>query len=581
MDRLGVILFTAPPFAGGRMMADYTYRCQPAFTTGERGFLTCDITVPMSRMELVQWSDRLVAWLSITFYGQVVWEGRVEDFSPLPAGDGRVDLTMVAYGGFRAYSDLPYTATWSATKTAEWAAVEPTTMATRQPGRYAMNTDNQVTIAANGGEAFSTGSIGTMTWAIPHGSSRQVVAVAFDYSFTAPNSTWVARLDSYTDAYAVIGTPWSLTGNGATQTGTQTLSGLTACDRLAFSLYFNRASTTLGTAVAADATVAVTPGTMTGIIKGSLLSIGGVDPEEVEVLAVTATTFTAHYRYAHGTTDSVTPVWDGKTGDISLKITNLRVKTTSSAAVYADEILRDLAAHLAATNPTWVSTKTGSIQSPALDLRNETYLDMTPMAIVEQLLTYGDTGGNVWEFAVWEQLIPVYRVRGSGGRTWYMDVTPAMERTLDTLYNSAYATYSDPNGTERRTSTTTNALVNVTGITRRMAIGVDSDSATQAGLLRDVALADSVYGGASGDIPVPAVYDVRGNRWPLCFVRAGDIIVARNLPVASLSSNDRGRAWVLAATSYDGRAYPPALTVSPERRAPRYAAVEARRKNQL
>jgi hypothetical protein len=581
MERLGVQIYTAAPFKGGAFLADYTYRCQPIFSTNQYGFASASIQLTLTRMEMVQWSDRLTAWLVITYFGSVIWEGRIEDFAPEPGdGDDQVILTMTAYGGIRGYTDLPYTAMWSATKTEEWQQVDTINLAARQPGRYSMDTNSRLYIAINGGEAIELGAIGSMTYAIPHGSSRQIVAVSFDYSLTAPNATWAVALERRTDAFGFQSTVWSLNGNGATQTGTVTLSGMAACDRLILSLYFNRSATTLGTAVAADATVAVTPGTMTGIIKGSLLSIGGIDPEEVEVISVTATTFTAHYRYAHTTADSVAQIWDGKTGDISLSCTNVRVKTTSSTAVYADEIMRDLTSVAAAVNPNFVSTSTGAIQSPLLDLRNETYRDMSCMAIVEHLLAYGDAANNVWEFQIWENLLPIYRVRGSGGRTWYMDMTPWMERALDALYNSAYAVYSDAGGVERRSTTNTSPNSQWAGITRRMAISANTDNATQAETLRNIALNDSAYGSASGDIPVPALYDARGVRVPLCFARSGDIIVARSLPVTSLSSNDRSRSWVIAATSYDGTAYPPTLTISPEARAPRYASVEQRRQNQ-
>ena len=547
----------------------------PTFSTNEHGFATATVAVPVGEREVFSWYARVVGWLLITHQTSVVWEGVAEDFDP--AGP----LVVTAYGAYVALSDLPYTALWSSSKTSEWQPTTNRILAGRNPERWSMDTNNRIYLAPNGGDAQDTSNIGSISTAIPHGSSRQLLAISYDYSWTAPNSTWQAVLERRADDYTGAANVWTISGNGATQTGSQAIS-LTACDRLMFSSYFNRAATTLGTAVAAGGVLAkvCTPGSMSGIVKGSKLAIGGVEPEEVEVTAVTATTFTADYRWAHTTADAVSIVWEGETDDVSLIITNLRIKTTASAAVYADEIVKDLIAATTAVNASIVSSSTILVQSPAIDLYNETFEDMYPSDIINHLLAYGDSAGRMWECAVWDGRRVQLQVRGSRGRTWYFDSTPAIERQISRLWNSMYAVYSDEEGRTLRSSVSSNAIsVFVYGRTRRQAIAVNTTSLTQATASRDVALNDSLITGNAGDIPLDAIYDNVGNWYPGYLARAGDIFVARNLPVGISAAVDATRSFRCAATSYDANSPDRPLTITAELRGPRFAAYEARRGN--
>ncbi len=706
-------LFTAPPDAGGTLLADWTGMTLPDFSSNGHGFAAATVVIPVGVRESFRWFSQVTGWLVISHQTQTIWEGLAEEFDIDTDGT----LTITAYGAYIALSDLPYTALWSSSRTSDWSSIENSALSSRQPGRYTMSQDNQIYIAPSNGEAFDLGAVGSQTFVIPNGSARQILAVSFDYSFTAPNTTWIASLSRFNAAYGFLSTVWSLSGNGATQTGTQTIA-VAACDRLVFNLLFNRDATTLGTAIVdlttsiaaaialgvrtvtpasmvgisagmwltvdddnIDTAIAagvgaigaqvVTPGSMvniivgsvldiddfsaetvtvtavaattftatyakthgagctvrrnspanevvyvtataattftatfvanhvaasrvrraplrrvkaasmTGIVRGGRLAIGGTTPEIVEVLEVTANSFVAEFTSPHASTDTVSWVWDGETDDINLKITNIRLKTTASATVGADEIIKALVTETTATNTGILSSSTALIQAPGVDLFNETYLDMYPADIIEYLLTYGDTAGNVWECAVWEGRRVQYQERGSRGRTWYFDPTPAVSRRLDRLMNSAYAVYTDAEGREVRSSTSTNAtsVARFGGRTRRQAIPVDTTSATQATASRDVALGDSLTVGSVGDIPIDAIYDVVGNWWPPYFARAGDIFVARTLPVGVSASVDATRAFRSAAVAYSGSNPAQPLTVAAELRAPRFAAYEVQRAN--
>lgn len=82
----------------------------------------------------------------------------------------------------------------------------------------------------------------------------------------------------------------------------------------------------------------VTPASMTDIVVGRTYRIGneaGVtdsDVENVEILAITGSTFTAEFKLPHGSTDTVRRVYTGDY-DAWLKITDLRIGTTATHVV--------------------------------------------------------------------------------------------------------------------------------------------------------------------------------------------------------------------------------------------------------
>lgn len=573
MQRVSVLIFDIPTFkAGSKLLADYSSRCQPKTTTSPRGFETATFSLEINEHEQLFWYRRRLAWLRIEAHGNVIWEGQIRE-PVVSAGY----LSITAYGQAVALTDLPYTALWSSVRYSDWQAVTRQMVASRNDGRYAIDTSDRLYIAPNGGEGIDTMNIGSVYFKVPDRSSKQIIAIAADFEHLGKTAQWTASLSRFDSNFNFLGVIWTATGTGAVATGNINLA-VTACDMLMFNYYLNRVGTTLGTAIIAG-TRTVTPASMTGIAVGKKLAIGGTDNEEVVVTATTATTFTAVFQYAHAAADGVSFVWEGETDDVYLKLTNVRVKTTSSANVYPDEIIKDVINQVALTNPTWINTATTLIQSNPIEQRNACFTDMYGLDVVQEMLDFGDSTGNMWECATWEDGLVAYRRRGTAGRLWYVDETPELQRALARLYNGVYAVYTDAAGIERRTTTATNAAnIQAYGITRIGAVSADTDSAVVAGQIRDVYLADSLDGGAFGDVPIRALFDVYGSNYPLWACRAGDTIIMRAAPFGFTTASDKSRAFIVAATSYDANA-PEAerLTVSPEARGPRLAGYEARR----
>lgn len=256
--------------------------------------------------------------------------------------------------------------------------------------------------------------------------------------------------------------------------------------------------------------------------------------------------------------------YGGETGDYYVRITNLRI-TTSGATIYADEIVRNLVSFMSGVNPGQLSSSTALIQSPGLDLRNESYEDMPPSDILNTMISRGDsqTPPRYWEWGVWEDQRLYFRPRGAAGMTWYVDATDlSVTRSLTNVANNVYALYKDANGDAvRGTSTSDSASQARYGLIRQAKIDADTTSATEANAQRSAYLNDHKDPLPSAKISFSAIYDAYGGRWPLWRVRSGDQIVIRNLPPGS-GQLDRVRQFRISTTSYDAVAN--TLSVEPE-----------------
>ena len=480
---LGIGLYDSPT---GALIYDLAARgAGQRFSSGEHGFDTFTCFLPLTLADAFRLYDRPgILHVSVTFGGLVVWEGRLEDVAIV---DGGVRLT--AFGYWRALSDAPYTALWSATRMDSFI---PTLTNAWNPERYQMDQNDRLFIALQKNSVYSNGgNIGGWVLKAPHGGERKVQHVSMDYSYVLPVN-WAVRLVAWNDGFLNL-TATTITAVGGTASGTATWD------------------------------LSATPRDWVGL---DIFNFTG-----------------GNYTYL------------GENGVNHITVSALRVKTTTSAAVYADEIVDALVAFVNGLNSSQLSSGTGLVRSPAVDLQDELYEDVAPADIIDRLARLGDDSDPVqlYEAGVWVGRAVSFQRHGATARQWYVDASSVtVERTLDSLHNSVYATYQADAGRALRTDVSADANSAARhGLARRAAVRASTTDETQAETQRDASLND-------GQTPRPRIrlrfkelYDANGVRFPAFMARAWDTLTIRNLPPTLSTDIDRLRTFRLSEVGYD------------------------------
>ncbi len=428
-------------------------------------------------------------WLVLSFGGQTVWEGRLEDRKLEPEG-----FRFTALGARRALDDAPYTALWS---TKSFAGIKPVTaeeITKAAPERWAMDNNNRVWFGLVNGETYNNDDhYGLMVFRNPHRGEQKIKQITYNYDYTLPTN-WKLEIMGYDEGFASGAVEQTYTGDGANHTATGV-------------------SLTLAT------------------------------PKDFVV-----------FRARNATGGNVTVV--AATGINYAKITNLRVKGTTSTNVYADEIAEGLVAFISTLNTSQLSSSYAGIQSPGLDLEDVLYEDMTPAAILDELARKGDnqTPPRKWEWGVWDNQLLYFRPQGDGALTWYVDVDELiLDSTLETLVNQAYALYQDANNRAQRTTVASKADSYAQyGLYRRGVAQADkTTSATKADTARDTLLTDQATMAPRAQLTLYGLFDATGSRYPLWMLRSGDTVSIRNLPPMLGSEIDRIRTFRVTRKVYD------------------------------
>jgi hypothetical protein len=503
-------------YTRSQLLADYS-NYPFRFSTNAHGFASLELPfVPESLPDAFaayDWPG--TPWAVVTGDDGTAWEGRLEDITIVPGG-----VQLAALGAWRAMGDVTYTSLWSVTGTAEWEPLDNRQVTDNYPDRYEMDNNNRVHIrpVKNATLGNTSGNkIGRMGYAVPQ-TSRNIVAVSFDYALRAPTG-WTVGLQLWTVPYPVTGgvwtlpaIVWTLAGNGSLQTGTQTLSGLTGATGLTFFMLRG----------AADAT------------------------------------------------------YTSETGTDYLKITNIRIKSTSASTVLASNIAAALATYVNGVNPGQLNSSTALIEATTDDLQDEIYEDIYPADILDRLAFL-----HGYEAGVWENRQLHFRPKGSAGRHWYVDVTKILnlQRSLENIRNSAYGVYQDANGRALRTAVTNDANSQARlGIVRRAPVEVRTTSVTQAAVHRDVFLTDRANFQTRAEIEFETLEDEAGAEYPLYMMRAGDTVTMRNLPPVLSEAIDNIRTFLIGETEIQHiQGQPLSISMKPETPVPTLVTLVARR----
>lgn len=551
----------------GVLLADWSTKVRSCnVTTGAHGYESCEADLNIPFYEAFLYYQQLGPLeLRVSWGGYRVWEGRLED--PTQFAHSISGLKITAFGGWVAFNDAPYTALWSDTRVDIWRPIlnREAVSGAFVPDRYTFNTQNQLYIAPQKNATLGTTGVlklGALVYVIPDQSARNIVGVSFDYKMVVPAANWRALFSTRNPDFSGVGNHWTLTSAaGGTLVGSVNVT-FTGASVVNFSLDFNaadavytgesgatylqitnvrlvtstvnRINTTLGTNIAAG-TRTVTPASMARIFVGQRLFIdqgSTTVSESVVVTAITSTTFTAVFAFAH-----------------------IVASTVTAHIVYPDEIIDDCVTTLNALNATQVNADLGSIQSQAIDIDQAIYEDQYPTDIINDLIAKSDdqTPPRQWVAMVYNNQTLIVRPRGSG-YDWFTDITSLdVVRTLTQLYNSVYAVYKEPNDQRSlRTAVTTDAdSVAKFKITRRKPILVETTDSVQATKIRDSVLALQTDPVPRANVELDRIYDKFGNPFPLFMVRADDTLTLRNLPPTLGNVYDKIRTLVIVRTNVD------------------------------
>lgn len=271
-------------------------------------------------------------------------------------------------------------------------------------------------------------------------------------------------------------------------------------------------------------------------------------------------------------------IWEGRLEDVHVVKGGIDLAAFGYIRGYADvpynvshigvtalTIVRALVASANASN-SFMSASTALVQDPGVTLA-EIYEDRYPLEILNRLCQLGDNQASprIWEAAVWEERQLTFQPRGATGRQWFIDISePDINRTLDALWNSVYATYQNGGGVRTLTGVSVDAgSVARYGLTRRAAVQVQTQLDPVATAVRGAYLADHKDPPSTrSGLVIRELYDKYGTRWPLFVARSGDAVTIRNLPPALSTDYDRLRTFRIKDTAYAEQ--PDSLNVVPE-----------------
>ncbi len=266
-------------------------------------------------------------------------------------------------------------------------------------------------------------------------------------------------------------------------------------------------------------------------------------------------------------------VWEGRIQDVSLTIGSVDITVygyyaslndgtyntayNNNADVVIKAILTDQCPKISSDQSHIQATGGPAITSAG----DESYLDKSPRELIEKLASFGDMSGNTWFFAIWENRTPYFFKKDTTGTKWYVRLQDFARFKLthrgSNLWNKVYAAYTS-GGILTRTADASDATSQTRfGVTRYYAIpNLGEVSADAATAKRDTWLADhkDIYPNMDDIALGDFVEDINGTKFPSSYVRAGDILIIRNLvPItSSLGSvvRDALRTFYIMETNY-------------------------------
>lgn len=215
-------LYSGPPSSSGTLLLDATaYIDNAQLSTNEHGFEALLATIRRSFSEAFSFYHQAgTLYVGLFEDGGIVWEGRLED-PTLYADEQGSGLGVQALGAWRALTDDRYTALWSSTSVAEYRPFTTTDFGSATavyPDRYTFDTQNRLYIAPQKNATLgNTTNIkpGMLGFLLPDQSTRDIIGAQFSFTYTMPAANWRVAFQTRNADFTGIANPWLVTTAGA------------------------------------------------------------------------------------------------------------------------------------------------------------------------------------------------------------------------------------------------------------------------------------------------------------------------------------------------------------------------------
>lgn len=388
---------------GSEDVSNYVIR--GVLTTNKHGHEAAQLTIDKSKDQSVRWfSQRKGKVTVVSTTGELAWLGHVRDFGLSDQG-----LSIIAYGNWSGLSDVEYSGCLSASLYSVWEPIKPDDddygiYSVNSSDQFEMDNNNRLWFNPQKGATIPADNYAAFGFHIPYRYTfdqfTKITALKFDYKMlTASQDSGSNYLKAdcrganwtNTGLWTFEGATlyWSLTGNGSTQSGSQTItSGLSS--------------------------------SYDGIVFRMLAPANSITCNE-------------------------------EATDEYLRITGLRViggAYTTSSAVYATAIVKELLDYYVQEFD-WhlVSGAKMAIQDTSFDIKHAVYQDKLPSEIMEELAEKEN-----YDVAVWGQRL-YFAPEGENSLEWAgVADTVSFETSLDDTRTEIVGVFTTPNGHVLRTS---------------------------------------------------------------------------------------------------------------------------------
>lgn len=454
-------------------------------------------------------------------------------------------LALECHNLIVALDDLEYDGWWSVTKLDGWLPVET---ASSTPERWEMrHDDGTISLSPRKNEQFSNAKgIGRQSLFIPANlQSAGFQVIQFDWRAKGPTNWLATFLAAERDYSSQVGATTISSGTNAAQSGSMCFT-FAARPLVSFAMYYNAAlatyigetgddylkisnlrvattitnmvNTTTSGAIAIG-TAFVTVASTANIAVGQRLTLesGGANSESVVVLAVNATQFQAAFTKTHASGITVRGI-----------------------VVTDKEIVEDVLSKVLAANPgSGIKQSNARIIRSGRDCQEAAWSAKSGLTVVQELanqaqyVTYVDDAQYLY-----------YGPKEVGRTFALVNGGVELEKALGEATNQVRVAYKNASNQPIYTAFAENASERYAlGIVRQRTLTNETTDATEASILRSVALTDAAPT-IRASLAVRTIRNEYNVREPLDLLSRGDVIT-----VGDLSGAINKRSYTLAETS--------------------------------